>query len=340
MTPFVEKSIGRKLLLSVGLPSLVAAAAGLLWLRAETAALSPHLHEAVLGAVAVLALAMSSAHFLAVRLLVEKPLQKLAAGMRRAEEGDFLYRVPVESGDELGLLAQRFNGTLAAITDLHALRLDDAQVMAFLEREVALKGELEVQHRLVDEANRRLESSLNELTLLHDLGQALASTLRLDELLRYVLDHLGGALGYERFVIFLAEEGSGDLVAQGSYGTRAEITGTRLLPGEGVAQAAAAAKETVLVRDTTHDRRLEGSRVADSHGSLVAVPMLYKGECVGVLDLFRPIVDGFYEEELALLRSVASQAAMAIANARLLEKALRAEAKAPGFASIETVHDS
>ncbi|BDG08265.1 GAF domain-containing protein [Anaeromyxobacter paludicola] len=329
MNAFIEKSIGRKLLLAVGLPSAVIAGAGLLWLRAETAHLSPHLAEAVLAAVAVLALAMSAAHFLAVRLLVERPLRSLAAGMRRAEEGDFLFRMPVASRDELGQLAERYNAMLAAITDLHALRLDDARAMDFLQREVALKRELEAQHRLLDDTNRRLEARLNELTLLHDLGRTLASTLRLDELLRYVVDHLGQALGYERFVIFLAE-GSGDLVAAESYGVRAEITGTRLPPGEGVAQAAAVSRELVLVRDTARDSRLQGSRVADSQGSLVALPMLYKGECVGVLDLFRPVLDGFSAEELQLLQSVASQAAMAISHARLLEHALGSEQAAAG----------
>ncbi|HZZ86568.1 MAG TPA: GAF domain-containing protein [Anaeromyxobacteraceae bacterium] len=325
MTPFIDKSLGRKLLLAVGLPSLVIAAAGILWLRAETATLAPHLHEAVLGAVVVLALAMSAAHLLAVRLLVEKPLQRLEAGMRRAEEGDFLYRVPVESADELGQLAQRYNSTLAAITDLHALRLEDAQSLESLQRELGLKRELEAQHRLVDEANRRLKARLQELTLLHDLGRTLASTLHLDELLRYVVEHLGQELGYERFVIFLADETTGDLVAHGSYGIRAELTGSRLPPGEGVAQGAAAAREAILVRDTSVEPRLEGSRVADSQGTLVAIPMLYKGECVGVLDLFRPAVDAFSEEELRLLQSVASQAAMAIANARMHAKALGVE---------------
>lgn len=329
MVPFIENSLGRKLLLAVGLPSLVIAGAGVLWLRAETAAMAPHLHQVVLGAVVLLAVTMSAAHFLAVRLLVERPLQKLAAGMRRAEDGDFLYRVPVESGDELGQLAQRYNSTLAAITDLHALRLEDAQSLESLQRELELKRELEAQHRLLDEANRRLQARLQELTLLHDLGRTLASTLELDELLRYVLEHLGQALGYERFVIFLADARTGDLVAHGSYGVRAEVTGSRLPPGEGVAQAAATARELLVIKDTSVEPRLEGSRVADSRGTLVAIPMLYKGECVGVLDFFRPALDAFAAEELRLLQSVASQAAMAIANARLLAQA-RGEEPRPG----------
>ena len=62
---------------------------------------------------------VSVVHALAVQVLLERPLQRLAAAMRRTQGGDFLQRVEATGEDELAELARTFNATLAAITDLH-----------------------------------------------------------------------------------------------------------------------------------------------------------------------------------------------------------------------------
>ncbi|MFL5271613.1 MAG: GAF domain-containing protein, partial [Anaeromyxobacteraceae bacterium] len=317
--------LGRKLLLAAGLPSLLVAFAGVAWLRYETQGVAPALWSWVLGFFLLLAAGTTLAHVLAVRLVVGQPLSNIVAALKRAEGGDFLHRVPIEADDELGELARSFNTTLAAITDLRAGRIDDARSMEFMQRELELTSELQRQHQLLDVANRRLEVRLRELTLLQDLARTLSSTLDVGELTHAVTHLVGRTLGYEAFALFLADGPAGELVATSVFGVDPALEGTRLAPGEGAAGWAAQRRELLLVRDTRGDARRPGQRfMRGEHGSVLAIPMMHQGACLGVLDFFRTRVDAFGEEEVLFLRSVASQAAMAIANARLHERAVAA----------------
>ena len=319
----VRTRIARELLLAVGAPSLAVSLAGVYWLRSETRDVAPGLWGAVLAFLLVLAFAVTGLHLLAVRLLVEQPLARIVLALRRAEQGEYLLRMPVDSEDEVGQLARSFNTALAAITDLHARRLDDAESMASMQRELALKAELEAQHRLLDDAHRRLEGRVRELTLLADLARTLNATLDLDRLLHFVTERVGRTLGYDAFALLLFDEAAGDLVVGSAYGIDPSALGERVALGSGVAGSAALRREVLLVRDTRQDSRFPAHRwTGGRHGAVLAVPLLHQGTCVGVLDFFRPTPDGFSAEEIELLQAVASQAAMAIANARLYQRTL------------------
>jgi len=321
MPHLLRSRIGRKLLVAVGLPTLLVALAGVAWLRAETRAFAPGLWGAVLAFLVAFAAATALVHLLAVRLLIEQPLARIVRSLRRAEAGDFLLRVPIESEDELGELARSFNTALSAITDLRWRRLEDAQSMESMERELALKAQVEAQSRQLDAANRELETRLRELTLLAELAQTMSSTLRLEQLLHAITARVGSALGHEAFALLLLDERSGELVVSNSAGLAAQVNGRRLPLGQGVAGMAARDKRLVLVPDTRLEPRFPVQLwTGGEHGSLLAVPMVAQDACVGVLDFFRPSADAFPEDEIRFLESVAGQAALAIANARLHEK--------------------
>ncbi|HTP27633.1 MAG TPA: diguanylate cyclase [Anaeromyxobacteraceae bacterium] len=315
----IRTHIARKLLLAVGLPSFAAALLGVLWLGSSTHARG--LWRPFLGFLVVLAAAMATAHLVAVRILLERPLSRMVAALKRAEEEDFLLRVPVESDDELSELARSFNTALAAITDLNARRIEDAQSMESMQRELALKVEVEAQHALLDEANHRLKARLRELTLISDLGRAFNSTLKLDEVLHVLTDLVGRTLGYSSFWVFLLCERSGELVVRSIYGIEPGAEGWRVPLGEGIAGLAVREHRRILVRDTKADGRFQAEHFTyGEEGSLLAVPMIFQGTCVGALDFFRPTIDAFGDDEIAFLDSVASQAAMAVSNAHLHEK--------------------
>ena len=73
----------------------------------------------------------------------------------------------------------------------------------------------------------------------------------------------------------------------------------------------------MLVADVSQDPRYINV-VADVRSEL-AIPMLLKDRCIGVLDLESPELDAFTKRDVEILTLLASQAAVAIENARLYE---------------------
>lgn len=276
----VTRSIGRKLMLAVGVPSLLFAVVGVLWLRHQTRLAAPGLegvYRTALVALVVFALAIALTHVLVVRLFVRNPLKRLVAAMGRTRAGDFLHRVPVESRDEIGRLAEAYNETLAAVTDLNARRIEDARSMEALERELAVRAESE----------RRVR----EMSFLVDLGRVLATTLDLDELLQALAGRLVSGLGLDAVRIYLADE-TGDLVLRAALGG---------VPAE------------------LGERR----RAQDPPPGFEVARLSHAEDPGGFLAIRKAGGASPDAGEARLLESVAAQAALAIANARLHQKMVR-----------------
>jgi diguanylate cyclase (GGDEF)-like protein len=278
---YVRRSIGRKLMLALGLPSLAFGVAGVLWLRRETAAIAPGIepvYRVAIAALLVFAAAMGLTYTLVIRVLVRNPLKRLVAAMKRAQAGDFLHRVPVESDDEIGRLARTYNETLAAVTDLNARRIEDALAMDALQRQLAVRAEAERRAR--------------DLSFLVELGRTLASTLELEPLLRALAERAVRGLGLEALEVLLADEATGDLVVRAVHGRDEARVGVRVRP----------------------DDPLPG---------LDPVRMVQGEELLGLLALRRQGGAAIGPDEARLVESVASLAAMAIANARLHQRMVR-----------------
>ena len=95
--------------------------------------------------------------------------------------------------------------------------------------------------------------------------------------------------------------------------------------GEGLVGYAALHREAVLVPDVSKDPRY--IKVVDDVRSELAVPMLLKDRCIGVFDLESPELDAFTKRDVEILTLLASQAAVAIENARLYEEVSANEAR-------------
>lgn len=92
---------------------------------------------------------------------------------------------------------------------------------------------------------------------------------------------------------------------------------------QGIAGWVATHGEPVIVNDVSKDERF--SQKADVHTSaltrsIAAVPLQIKGKTIGVLEVLnKSSTDGFDEEDLRLILTLATQAAIAIENARLYQ---------------------
>src|SRR5205085_1174025 len=124
-------------------------------------------------------------------------------------------------------------------------------------------------------------------------------------------------IDYRTFGIWILNEGRADLEIKLAvqYGEKVQVP--RVPRGEGLVGYAALHKEPVLVADVSQDPRYINA-VADVRSEL-AIPLLLKDRCIGVLDLESPELDAFTKRDIEILTLLASQAAVAIDNARLYE---------------------
>ncbi len=107
------------------------------------------------------------------------------------------------------------------------------------------------------------------------------------------------------------------------FGEKRDLPRVRL--GEGIVGYAALHREPVLVSDVSQDPRY--IRVVPDVRSELAIPLLIKDRCIGVVDLESPELDAFSKRDVEILTLLASQAAVAIENARLYEELRANEAR-------------
>ena len=159
------------------------------------------------------------------------------------------------------------------------------------------------------------------LTLLIEVGEQINSTLDLDELLARIAEIIKRAIDYEVFAILLLNEKAKELRVHFSLGhPRDKIRNLRIKVGEGIVGRAAETRRSVLVNDVKDDPSYIPSAAMRSE---LAVPLLFKGRLIGVIDLEAPQPDFFNDSHVSLLELLASRMASAIENARLYRRTLR-----------------
>jgi sigma-B regulation protein RsbU (phosphoserine phosphatase) len=155
------------------------------------------------------------------------------------------------------------------------------------------------------------------LETLSDVAREFGSILNLDELLMRLANLTRRVIDYRTFGILLVDEATQELEMKVAvrYGTSTESP--RVKMGVGLVGYAALHKEVVLVPDVSLDARYI-NLVTDARSELV-IPLLVKDRCIGVFDLESPELDAFSKNHVEILSLLASQAAVAIENARLYE---------------------
>jgi sigma-B regulation protein RsbU (phosphoserine phosphatase) len=163
----------------------------------------------------------------------------------------------------------------------------------------------------------RSRSDAEAFEPLAESGRDVAAVLDLDELFNRIAQLMRRVIDYRTFGIWLLNEGGSELEIKLAvqYGEKVDVP--RVPVGEGLVGYAALHKEPVLVPDVAQDPRYINV-VADVRSEL-AIPLLLKDRVIGVLDLESPELDAFTKRDVEILTLLASQAAVAIENARLYE---------------------
>jgi phosphoserine phosphatase RsbU/P len=184
-------------------------------------------------------------------------------------------------------------------------------------------------HVAVAIENARLFEDAREYTstleTLAEIGREFGAILQLDELLTRIANLTKRLIDYRTFGILLVNEEAGELEMKVavSYGDAERMRRVQL--GIGLVGYAALHKEAVLVPDVSKDPRY--INVVDDARSELVIPLMLKDRCIGVFDLESPELDAFTKKHVEILTLLASQAAVAIENARLYETILANEVR-------------
>ena len=201
-----------------------------------------------------------------------------------------------------------------------ALNILSSKRDQFTIRDVAIATQF-AAHVAVALVNARLYErsrlDADAFETLADIGREVAAVLDLDELFTRIAQLAKRVIDYRTLgILLLNEQGELEMKHAVHYGEMVQVPRVRL--GEGLVGYAALHREAVLVADVSQDPRYI-ALVPDVRSEL-AIPMLIKDRCIGVVDLESPELDAFSKREVEILTLLASHAAVAIENARLYEE--------------------
>ena len=155
------------------------------------------------------------------------------------------------------------------------------------------------------------------LETLAEVAREFGSILNLDELLTRLASVTRRLVDYRTFGILLLNEDRQELEMKTAVRYGDQDAPTHVKMGEGLVGYAALHKEPVLVSDVSSDPRY--IKVVEDIRSELVIPLMIKDRCIGVFDLESPDLDAFKKNDVQILTLLASQAAVAIENARLYE---------------------
>ncbi len=233
--------------------------------------------------------------------------------------------IPIKSGDKV----------------IGVLDLQDDDLDAFDELDVTTGETLgtqigaAIENAHLFQAERKRSA---QLATVSRVAESITSTLNLDEVLGRTVELISEAFDYYHTAIMLVDDEADELF----FGAHAGGTTEHVPPdfrqrlGEGMVGWAASSGEIALANDVTREPRYVEAFLTETKSEL-DIPLKYRDEVIGVLDLQSRQLGAFDEHDVMAMEALAGHVAAAIENARLFEVANRrvAELRAVRQASLE-----
>ncbi|WP_131104572.1 helix-turn-helix domain-containing protein [Ornithinimicrobium sufpigmenti] len=166
-----------------------------------------------------------------------------------------------------------------------------------------------------------------ELHALFDTARDLTSFTDVDEVLRAIVDRVRRLLMADSCYVALKDEAAGDAYMRITAGTlSASIESVRQKPGQGIGGKIISSGRPFWTESYLEDPDIErvpsvaAAVEADGIQSIAGVPISSGGETIGALFIANRRKHRFSASEMALLASLGDQAAIALANANLIEE--------------------
>jgi signal transduction histidine kinase/HAMP domain-containing protein len=246
-----------------------------------------------------LAMAVLASLFVARRVV--RPVRILREGVERIGTGDLNYRLDLKTGDEIEVLAEEFNKMATQLRESYAN----------LEQKV-------------EDRTRELSEALEQQTATGEILRVIASSpTDIQPVLDAVAENAARLCDAEDAVIFRVVGENHQRVAK--YGSIPAPTFpvpiTRGFPGA----RAIIDRQTVHIHDLESEIDKEYPDVKSiqkeiGQRTVLATPLLREGVAIGAIVIRRLQVRPFSEKQIALLKTFADQAVIAIENVRLFQE--------------------
>jgi len=166
---------------------------------------------------------------------------------------------------------------------------------------------------------KELKRRAQKLSLLNEVNKKISSSIKLDKVLRAIVEGAKELSAADSSCIQILDEGKADLIFTISAGESPQkAPGFNAAP-EGMIDWILQNPRPLVISDTAQERRFPESRKKGIR-AIVALPLMSKDKVIGLLRVNSQTPREFGQEELDLLSNFASQSAKAIENARLYEE--------------------
>ncbi len=177
--------------------------------------------------------------------------------------------------------------------------------------------------RLFEEVRQQAE----EMTALFDIGITLTSGLEMDQVLKTLLDKCRQVLPVEAFYIGLLDPDTSLIQHPLAYdrGEYPQIPPREIRQNPGLSGYVINNRQTLYIPDITSPDAITTYQIFKTSGTptraYVGVPMIVGERVVGVISMQSYKPNAYDPAQIRLLETIAAQAAVAIENSRLYEKA-------------------
>jgi GAF domain-containing protein/CheY-like chemotaxis protein/anti-sigma regulatory factor (Ser/Thr protein kinase) len=202
-------------------------------------------------------------------------------------------------------------GLMETFADQAAIAIENARLLAELKDRTA-----------------QLTRSVQELQALGEISQALSSTLDLETVLNTIVARASQLAGTDSCTVYEYDERAEAFLFRATHGLDEQVVAVaRRAPirrGEGIAGRMAVTREPIQIPDIAESGAYTGPLrdvlLSTGTRALLSVPLLREDHLIGGLTVNRKTPGEFPEEIVDVLRTFASQSAVAIQNARLFRE--------------------
>ncbi len=228
-------------------------------------------------------------------------------------------------------ILDEFDGQSLVVSPIALHTEYGAALVAVMQGREPLRDMLDIARTFADEVALALENAYfyeravkraANLETIFRISQAVGSSLQVKVVLNRVLDVVQKILAADAVALLSFDSRKQELTTAMARGSvPASVLHLNVGPGEDLPGRVFSSTQPVAVRDLHASMKgIAGAAAHHDLRSLLAVPLLARGRSIGVLMVFSASAGAFDSEDMNVLQTFASQAALALDTARLYSR--------------------